>query len=217
MRPIGVFGGMFDPIHYGHLRTAHELFELLGLEALDFLPAGDPPHRAAPLADAETRLAMVQAAVQDDPRFLVDDRELRRAGPSYSVLTLEEMRAERGEQPIALIMGMDAFAGIDRWHRAPELLSLAHLVIAMRPRAATPDEGLAAELLRDRRCSDPAQLSASPAGLVYVSDGTQLDLSSSAVRNVVAAGRDPHYLMPEAARRIILGRGSYARSGETKE
>jgi len=214
MRPIGVFGGMFDPIHYGHLRTAHELFEILGLEALVFLPAGDPPHRAAPLADAETRLAMVQAAVQDDSRFLVDDREFRRAGPSYTVLTLEEMRAERGGQPIALIMGMDAFAGIDRWHRATELLSLAHMVIAMRPRATTPAEGHVAELLRDRRCTDPARLSASPAGLVYVSEGTQLDLSSSAVRDVVAAGRDPRYLMPEAARRIILARGSYARPGK---
>ena len=74
MRPLGVFGGMFDPIHYGHLRTAHELHEILGLETLTFLPAGDPPHRAAPLADAETRLAMVRAAVADDPRLFVDDR-----------------------------------------------------------------------------------------------------------------------------------------------
>ncbi|HEY6100904.1 MAG TPA: adenylyltransferase/cytidyltransferase family protein, partial [Anaeromyxobacter sp.] len=98
MHPVGLFGGMFDPIHYGHLRTAHELHELLGLERLVFLPAGDPPHRAAPLADAATRLAMVRAAVAEDARFLVDERELRRAGPSYTILTLEEMRAERGAQ-----------------------------------------------------------------------------------------------------------------------
>jgi nicotinate-nucleotide adenylyltransferase len=218
MRPFGVFGGMFDPIHYGHLRTAHELHELLGLEAIAFLPAGDPPHRAAPLADAATRLAMVQAAVQDDPRFLVDDRELRRGGPSYTVLTLEELRAERGAQPIVLIMGMDAFAGLDRWHRAPALIALAHLVVAIRPRAPVPvADGLAAELLRRNRCTDPAALAGAPAGLVYVSEGTQLDLSSSAVRAVVAAGRDPRYLMPEAARRIILARGSYARPGDRKE
>jgi nicotinate-nucleotide adenylyltransferase len=208
---------MFDPIHYGHLRTAHELHEILGLETLAFLPAGDPPHRAAPLADAETRLEMVRAAVADDPRFFVDDREIRRGGPSYTILTLEEIRAERGGQPIILIMGMDAFAGIDRWHRATELLRLAHLVIALRPRATTPQAGLAAELLNARRCDDPARLSATPAGLVYVSEGTQLDLSSSAVRGVVAAGRDPRYLMPEASRRIILARGSYARPGEKKE
>ncbi|MGH8198702.1 MAG: nicotinate-nucleotide adenylyltransferase [Steroidobacteraceae bacterium] len=217
MRPFGVFGGMFDPIHYGHLRTAHELHELLGLEAVAFLPAGDPPHRAAPLADAETRLAMVRAAVEGNPSFLVDDRELRRAGPSFTISTLEEMRAERGDQPIALIMGMDAFAGIDRWHRAQDLLSFAHLVVALRPRAPAPHVGFASELLRSRRSSDPARLSECPAGLVYVSEGTQFDLSSSAVRAVVAAGRDPRYLMPEASRRIILARGSYAGPGETKE
>jgi len=217
MRPFGVFGGMFDPIHYGHLRTAHELHETLGLETIAFVPAGDPPHRAAPLADAATRLAMVQVAVQDDPRFVVDDRELRRAGPSYTVLTLEELRAERNRQPIALIMGMDAFAGLERWHRAPDLIGLAHLVIAIRPKAPVPDAGLPAALLRDHRCDDPARLGERDAGLVYVSRGTQLDLSSSAVRSVVAAGRDPRYLMPEAARRIILARGSYARPGEIKE
>lgn len=217
MRPIGVFGGMFDPIHYGHLRTAHELHELLGLETVVFVPAGDPPHRAAPLADAATRLAMVRAAVGDDPRFRVDDRELRRAGLSYTILTLAEMRAERGSQPLVLIMGMDAFAGIESWHRAGEIASFAHLVVALRPKAALPQAGLAAALLRERRCQDPAQLASQPAGLVYVSDNTQLDLSSSAVRAVIAAGRDPRYLMPESARRIILATGSYARPGETKE
>jgi len=217
MRPFGVFGGMFDPIHYGHLRTAHELHELLGLEAVAFVPAGDPPHRAAPLAEASARLEMVRAAVGDDARFLVDDRELRRAGPSYTILTLEELRAERGAQPLVLILGMDAFAGIDRWHRSAELPTLAHIVVAQRPKASLPQAGLAASLLRDRRCEDPARLAGSPAGLVHVCANTQLDLSSSAVRAVIAGGRDPRYLMPEAARRIILSRGSYARPGDKKE
>ncbi len=217
MQPFGVFGGMFDPIHYGHLRTAHELHELLGLERIAFIPAGDPPHRAAPLADAATRLAMVRAAVEDDDRFLVDERELKRAGPSYTVLTLEELRAERQAQPIVLILGMDAFAGLERWHRAGELIDLAHVVVALRSRVAPPVDGLPATLLQRRRCDDPAQLAGSPAGLVHVCRNTQLDLSSSAVRAVIAAGRDPRYLMPEAARRIILARGSYARPGERQE
>lgn len=208
---------MFDPIHFGHLRTAHELHELLGLESVAFVPAGDPPHRPAPLADAATRLAMVRAATADDPRFLVDDRELRRRGPSYTVLTLEELRAERGGQSLVLIMGLDAYAGIERWHRAGELLELAHLVVALRPRASLPHAGLAARLLQERRAPDIASLASRPAGFVYLCDNTQLDLSSSAVRAVVAAGRDPRYLMPEAARRIILATGSYARPGEKKE
>ena len=218
MRPFGVFGGMFDPIHYGHLRTAHELCELLGLEAIAFVPAGAPAHRATPLAAAKTRLEMVRAAVgDDDSRFLVDDRELRRPGPSYTILTLEELRAERGAQPIVLVMGMDAFAGIGGWHRAGELLDLAHIVVARRPQASEPREGLAAELLRTRHCEDPARLAGLPGGLVHVSTNTQLDVSSSAVRAVIAAGRDPRYLMPEAARRIILATGSYARPGDRKE
>jgi nicotinate-nucleotide adenylyltransferase len=217
MQPFGIFGGMFDPIHYGHLRTAHELHELLDLQAIAFVPAGDPPHRAAPLADAAARLAMVRAAVEDDPRFLVDDREIRRAGPSYTVLTLEELRLERAGQPLALIMGMDAFADVHRWHRAEELIGLAHLVVAVRPGSREPREGLAADLLRRHRCDDPRRLASTAAGLVYVNLGTQLDVSSSAVREVIAAGRDPRYLMPEAVRRIIMSRGSYAWRGETKE
>jgi len=175
----------------------------------------------------------VAAVVERDGRFLLVEEETpegirlnQPAGhldPGESLIdaavreALEELRAERGSQPIALIMGMDAFAGLDRWHRAADLIRLAHLVVAIRPKAPVPGEGLAATLLREHRCEDPARLSESAAGLVYVSRGTQLDLSSSAVRSVVAAGRDPRYLMPEAARRIILARGSYARSGEIKE
>jgi nicotinate-nucleotide adenylyltransferase len=217
MRPLGVFGGLFDPIHYGHLRTAHELHELLLLDRIAFIPAGDPPHRAAPLADAATRVAMVDAAIAGDERFYVDERELKRADPSYTVLTLEELRAERGAQPLVLIMGMDAFAGLDRWHRAADLIGLAHVVVALRPRATLPAAGLQAELLERSRCDDPAALAGRPAGLVYICRNTQIDLSSSAVREVIAAGRDPRYLMPEAARRIILATGSYARPGERQE
>jgi len=160
---------------------------------------------------------MVRAATADDPRFLVDDRELRRRGPSYTVLTLEELRAERAGQPLVLIMGMDAYAGIERWHRAGDLLSLAHVVVALRPRASLPREGLAARLLQECLAPGISSLASRPAGFVYLCDNTQLDLSSSAVRAVVAAGRDPRYLMPEAARRIILATGSYARPGDKKE
>jgi nicotinate-nucleotide adenylyltransferase len=160
---------------------------------------------------------MVRAATSEDSRFCVDDRELRRSGPSYTILTLEEMRRERGEQPLALILGMDAFAGIDGWHRAAELASIAHIVVARRPGAGMPRAGLAARLLAERRCDDPGRLAQAPAGLVFVAANTQLDLSSSAVRAVIAAGRDPRYLMPEAARRIILDRGSYAPPGDRKE
>ena len=217
MRPLGIFGGMFDPVHYGHLRTVHEIAEVLDLEAVAFIPAGDPPHRQPPWARAETRLAALQAAIADDARFFVDDRELRRPGPSWTVLTLQALRAERGAQPLALIMGLDAFAGLATWHHAEELIGLAHLVVARRPGARGPRPGPPARRRRRRRSRAPARLAAAPAGLLYLHEGTRLDVSSSAVRAVVAAGRDPRYLMPEAARRIILATGSYARPGEHEE
>ena len=209
---------MFDPIHYGHLRTAHELHELLGLEAVAFVPAGDPPHRAAPLADAATRLEMVRAAVGDDPRFRVDDRELRRAGPSYTILTLEELRAERGTQPHRA----DPRHGCVRGHRP---LAPRRGARRARPHRGRPAAGGQPAAGRARRGA-PARNGAAriprasrtrPRASSTSATNTQLDLSSSAVRAVIAGGRDPRYLMPEAARRIILARGSYARPGDKKE
>ena len=209
---VGVFGGTFDPIHYGHLRIAHELHEALGLEAVAFLPAGTPPHRDSALADAATRLAVVEAAIAGDVRFHADDRELRRAGPSYTILTLEELRAERGDQPLVLILGMDAFAGLDRWHRAGELASLAHIVVAHRPGWQAPTSGTLGELLRERRAASVADLAARPAGLVHVQPVTQLEISSTDLRDSLRAGRDPKFLVPDAVREIILETECYAES-----
>jgi len=214
VKPLGLFGGTFDPIHFGHLRTAFELVDVLDLERVAFIPAGDPPHRAAPAAGAALRLAMVEAAVGDEPRFFVDDREVRRAGRSYTVLTLEELRRERGEQPLVLIIGMDAFAGLPTWHRWGELLSLAHIVVAHRPGATLPVAGELAAWLGQHVTDDPAALGRSPAGGVFVHAGTQLDIASTEVRDVLRSGEDPRYLMPEAVRRMILSTGVYARQRE---
>ena len=112
MDPIGIFGGTFDPIHFGHLRTAFELREVLGIDEMRFVPAGSPPHRDTPLADARLRLALVEAAIADQPGFALDDREVHRAGPSYMVLTLRELRAEFPTRPLCLVLGMDAFLGL---------------------------------------------------------------------------------------------------------
>lgn len=215
--PLGVFGGMFDPVHFGHLRAAFELREVLGLERVHFVPAADPPHREPPLADGRCRLEMLQAALAGEPRFVADDRELRRSGPSYTVLTLEEFRREHGSRPLVLLVGLDAFLGLVGWHRWRELLALAHLAIARRPGAGLPASGELLELLAERREQDPARLAAAPAGRIFVHAGTQLDIASSEVRQVLQAGRDPRYLMPEAVRRMILDAGTYSRPGESRE
>ena len=123
--PLGVFGGTFDPIHFGHLRTAFEVLHSAGLREVRFVPAGDPPHREPPRVAAAERLELVRAAIADQPGFVLDEREVRRAGRSYSVLTLGELRAELPDVPLCLIVGMDAFLGLPTWHRWTELLEFA--------------------------------------------------------------------------------------------
>lgn len=215
MQPIGVFGGTFDPIHFGHLRAAFELTELLGLERVLFVPAADPPHRGRPIADAATRLAMVRAALEDEENFVLDDRELRRPGPSYSVLTLEELRREHGQRPLVLMLGMDAFLGLPGWHRWRQLLDLAHVAVAHRPGARLPRSGALGELLATHRARHRLEIAAAPAGRIFVHPGTQLDISSTDLREALRAGRDPRYLMPEPVRRMINATGIYARRGES--
>jgi nicotinate-nucleotide adenylyltransferase len=216
MRPLGIFGGTFDPIHNGHLRTAFELAESLELERVLFIPAGDPPHRPSPRVPATLRLELVRAAIADEPRFALDGREVMRGGRSYTVLTLEELRAERGGQPLVLCMGMDAFLGLQTWHRWTELTRLAHLAVAHRPGFARPADGPLGELIDARRATSPAELAAAPAGCVFFHAGTQVELSATELRSVLESGQDPRYLMPEPVRRMILDTGAYARPGENE-
>lgn len=211
MRPIGVFGGTFDPIHFGHLRTAFELRESLRLGEVRFLPAGSPPHRAAPIADAQARLAMVAAAIRDQPGFVLDDREVRRAGPSYTVTTLGELRAEVVTTPICFIVGMDAFLGLPTWHRWRDVLQLAHLVVAHRPGWTPPDDGPLRELLAQRGGDRVDSLHEAPAGRICVHAVTPLEISSTDLRDLVVSGRDPRYLLPDPVRDIIRDRGCYSR------
>jgi cytidyltransferase-like protein len=123
MNPMGIFGGTFDPIHYAHLRTAFELQQALRLKEIRFLPAGNPPHRDQPFASAQLRLKMVELATAGQPGFVVDDREVRKEGPSYSVETLGELRHEYPDRSLCLIVGMDAFLSLPKWHQWRELCS----------------------------------------------------------------------------------------------
>jgi nicotinate-nucleotide adenylyltransferase len=209
MRPLGIFGGTFDPIHYGHLRTAFELMQVLSLGELRFLPAGNPPHRDVPLADAAVRLEMVRAAIADQPGFEVDDREVRRVGPSYTVITLAELRAEVPARPLVLVVGMDAFHGLPTWHRWREILELAHVAVAHRPGWRAPTSGMLGELLRSHGAERAAELHESAAGRIFVHPVTQLEISSTDLRNIILYGRDPRYLVPDAVRDIIRTTGCY--------
>lgn len=209
MNPIGIFGGTFDPIHYGHLRTAFELLQALKLSEVRFMPAGKPPHRAAPHADAALRLEMVKRATEGQPGFIVDDRELQREGPSYSVDTLMALRAEYSTRSLCLIVGMDAFLSLPKWYHWREILQLAHIVVAHRPGWRAPDMGPLGELLVDRGTGRVGDLHESRSGGIYIHAVTQLEISSSSIRGLIAAGRDPRFLMPDAVRELLDETGCY--------
>jgi nicotinate-nucleotide adenylyltransferase len=210
MSPIGIFGGTFDPIHYGHLRTAFEMLQALEFGEVCFIPSGDPPHRGETFADAELRLEMVRVAIVNQPGFLVDDRELRRDGPSYTIDTLESIREEQGDRPVGLSVGMDAFLGLTSWHRWEDLLDLAHIVVAHRPGWKAPDIGALGELIAEHGTHRIGDLHASRSGCVHIHAVTQLEIASTEIRELVAAGRDPRFLMPDAVREVIVRTNCYA-------
>jgi len=211
--PIGLFGGTFDPIHYGHLRTAFELWQLLKLSQVRFLPTGNPPHREAPLAPSELRLEMVRAAVAGQPGFAVDDREIRRTGVSYSVDTLTDLRREHPQRSLCLLLGMDAFLGMPTWHRWREIFELAHVVVAHRPGWKAPITGPLGEEMVDRGTGSVRDLHGSIAGRIHVHAVTQLEIASTDLRALILSGRDLRYLVPDAVRDLIVRTGCYAPGG----
>lgn len=200
---VGLLGGTFDPIHFGHLRMAEELAEALGIAQVRFIPAGTPPHRGQPRAGAEHRLEMARRAVAGNPRFILDDREIGKDGPSYSADTLAGLRAELpAGTPLVLFMGSDAFLGLTTWHEWRKLFELAHVAVAHRPgfsptlwEDALPD-ALRKQLTK-RRTEQPAELSESPAGKVFLHAITQLDISASQIRDRCLRGKSPRYLLPD--------------------
>lgn len=210
MSPIGVFGGTFDPIHYGHLRTAFEMLQALRFVEIRFVPSGDPPHRTTTYASASQRLEMVRAAIAVEPGFVLDDRELHRDGPSYTFDTLTELRAEFSAVPIGLIIGMDAFLGLTAWHRWDGLLNLAHIIVAHRPGWRAPDIGALGKLIADHGTHRVDELHERPNGLIHIHAVTQLEISSTEIRELVAAGRDPRFLTPDAVRDVMLDTECYA-------
>jgi nicotinate-nucleotide adenylyltransferase len=201
--PIGIFGGTFDPIHYGHLRLAQEVAESMRMAEVRFVPSATPPHRAAPQVTSQQRLEMVRLATAGNPLFTVDDREFGRSGPGYTVDTLTELRREAGAtRPLCLLLGADAFLELATWHRWHELFGLAHLIVAHRP--GFPPESWPARmpqpLAREheaRLLHQPFAVHLSPAGGIATQAIAALDISGSMIRDSLARGVSPRYLLPD--------------------
>jgi len=207
---IGILGGTFDPIHFGHLRPALDMQQTLGIEELRLLPCRQPPHRDQPIATPEQRLTMLQLATLGESGLSVDERELHRDGPSYMVDTLLSLRAELGDKSsLALLIGMDALHGLDRWQRWRELVDLCHLVVATRPGWSAPQQGAMADLVREREVEDAVLLRELPAGKLMLCPVTSLDISASRIRALVAEGKSARYLLPSAVLEYIQMTGLY--------
>ncbi len=200
-RLIGILGGTFDPIHYGHLRMAENLADVLKLDEVHFIPSANPPHRQAPQTSATDRCEMVRLAIAGNPRFVLDDRELHRAGASYTIDTLLSLRAELGETPaLCLILGSDAFAEFDSWHRWEEIPELCHLVLVERPHVQIAEALRPAlqTLLRDRYTDQAAALAAAPSRRIAIQRINALDISATGIREDFVKQRSPRYLLPDS-------------------
>ena len=202
MRAIGVLGGTFDPIHFGHLRLAQELADAVSLDEVLFIPAATPPHRQQPATSAQERAGMVALAIQNNPRFRLDMRELLREGASYTIDTLQALRLELGEEvSISLLLGSDAFLGLPGWHHWQELLDLAHIVVAYRPNAPLVKEKMPSKLQAlcgERLTEDPNAITTSRAGHIFMQHITALDISATAIREEIRMGASPRYLVPDS-------------------
>lgn len=193
----GIFGGTFDPVHFGHLRAASEVNELLDIDDFRLLPAGTPPHRSNTYANGEHRLAMLRLAVTDCPDLVVDEREIHRQGASFMADTLLEIRAASGDRPLLLIVGQDAANKLDEWHRWRDLLELAHLVIMTRPDAEHDYSSELGKCLGSRTVENIKPLFEQPAGLVRYLNVTQLAISSTDIRGRILGGLSPRFLLPD--------------------
>ena len=213
---IGILGGCFDPVHFGHLRPALEIQQFLGLDEIRLVPCHVPPHRPQPVASQQQRVAMLNAAVANYPVFAVDSREFDREGPSYTLDTLKSLRADMAGTTLCLLLGMDAFLGLTSWHRWHELTDYCHLVVMNRPGAKLPEQGELADFIRQHQVMDAGKLGSQSAGLLLFHQVSQLEISATEIRKLLGSGGEAGFLLPERVLDIVRSEGVYA-TGNTDE
>ncbi len=191
---VGLFGGTFDPVHFGHLRPAVELAEAYDLDTLYLLPNHKPVHRGPTHASTARRIAMLQLAIEATPKLAIDAREALRDKPSYTFDTLSEIRGEKPAATLLFFMGLDAFAKYDTWHHWEEILALANLVVVNRPSAQHSD--FSAKLLARQRESAGEVITNGHCGVIEQCDVTQLEISATDIRRRIAKNLSLRFLLP---------------------
>ncbi len=207
---IGILGGTFDPIHFGHIKPALDVLKNIPFEHIRFIPSGAPLHRPTPLASAAHRWEMLNIVTRQQPGFVADDRELRSGGPVYTVDTLTELRSELGcHEVLCWIMGADAFAALEEWHQWERILDLCHIIVMARPGILLPQEGALAELLDNARADCPADLVHRTHGRILIREASLIDISATSIRKLIAQGEAPRYLLPGPVWNYIRRYGLY--------
>jgi nicotinate-nucleotide adenylyltransferase len=205
---IGIFGGTFDPIHYGHLRSALEVKEIFGLTEVRLIPSAQPPHREQPAVTALMRLQMLELAIKNQPGLIIDTRELNRCGASYMVDTLKSLRQEFPNEPLLLFIGSDAFNHLKTWHQWQHLFDFAHIVVMTRPGFEIQNID---EFFKVRLATGITELAHNVTGKLYFQQVTQLDISATAIRNMIAEQQNPGFLLPDTVIAYIRHHKLYQR------
>jgi nicotinate-nucleotide adenylyltransferase len=206
---IGIMGGTFDPVHFGHLRAAVEVKEVLALDELRLVPCREPPHRPMPVAAADMRLLMLKRAISNEPGLLVDSRELERSDPSYTVETLHSMRKDFPSEKLGLILGIDAFRGLQSWYRWQELPKLAHFIVLHRPGYLPKIPEALSRLNLFRFLERAEDFKEYATGCVVFQKVSQLEISSTAIREIIRQNKNPRFLLPDPILEIILEQHLY--------
>jgi nicotinate-nucleotide adenylyltransferase len=195
-KTIGIFGGTFDPIHLGHLRAGTEVIELFELDEIRLIPCKHPPHRTTPMAEPHHRLQMLSLATENS-KLMVDDREMKREGPSYFIDTLMSVRREFPTASLCMVVGIDAFLGLPYWYQWEKLIQLANIVVIYRSGWTFPETGITVELLKKHQPAKGEKLNQFTHGKITTQFITTLDIQASRIRALIEAKQTPQFLIPE--------------------
>lgn len=197
---IGIYGGTFDPVHYGHLRSALEVKTIFGLTEVRLIPSAQPPHRLQPSASAQMRVQMLDLAIANQSGLICDTRELDREGRSYMIDTLKSLHQDFPDQTLLLLIGCDAFNFLSAWHQWQQLFDYAHIVVMTRPGFTTQKLN---KFFTDRQVFQKDELSLMSAGKLLFQPITPLDISATAIRRMIAEKQNPRFLLPDVVLEYI--------------